>query len=241
MIKEIPRRTDFIHHQMPGILNGIREVVFGAEDGMVSTLGALTGIAVGTSHHLTVVLAGFVIVLVESISMAIGSYLSAKSVKEVEERKMNEEQVELHEHPEAEKRELAGMFVRDGWPEDLATTMAETATTRNGLFLKEMAYRELGIAPDGEENPARNALFMFGSYIIGGAIPVIPYLFLPIKSGLVVSVVATLLGLFALGAATTKFTRRVWWKAGLEILLLASIAAAVGFGIGTLGNRALGL
>ena len=240
MVKEVPRRADFIHHQMPGILNGIREVVFGAEDGMVSTLGALTGIAVGTSNHLTVVLAGCVIVLVESISMAVGSYLSAKSVREVEERKMKEEQIELNEHPEEEKKELAGMFVRDGWPEALAVTMSETAVTRNELFLKEMAYRELSIAPDGEDSPIRNALFMFGSYIIGGTIPVLPYFFLPITSGLIVSVTATLIGLFCLGAATTKFTRRVWWKAGLEILLLPASLPLWGLASAP-GNRAFGL
>ncbi|MBI2426966.1 MAG: VIT1/CCC1 transporter family protein [Candidatus Kerfeldbacteria bacterium] len=240
-IQEIPRRKDFIHHQQSRFLDSVREIVFGAEDGMVSTLGALTGIAIGTQNHFTVVLSGFVIVAVESISMGVGSYLSAKSVQEVNNRKLDEERIELDEYPEEERRELIEMYVRDGWPEKLALEMANTAAKDKSLLLKEMAYRELAITPE-EGNPLKNGLFMLVSYIVGGAIPVLPYLLLSsMRQGVTVSVIATLIGLFCLGVATTKFTKRSWWKSGLEITALASVAAIVGYAIGSLSNRTLGL
>lgn len=225
---------DFIHHQKSPVLNSVREIVFGAEDGMVSTLGALTGIAVGTQNHFTVVLAGFVIVAVESISMAVGSYLSAKSVTDLNQRKLHEERHELNEYPDAEKKELVAMYIRDGWPKTMARSMAETASKDKHLFLTEMAYRELHISSGAMENPTRNALFMLFSYIFGGMIPIVPYLFLPINNGMMVSITATLLGLFILGVMTTRFTKRTWWKAGLEMLGLASLAAIVGYAIGRL-------
>ncbi len=206
--------------------------MFGAEDGMVSTLGALTGIAVGTQNHLTVVLSGLVIVAVESISMAVGSYLSAKSVTDLNQRKLHEERHELRTYPDAEKKELREMYIRDGWPKTMARTMAETASQDKHLFLTEMAYRELHISAGAVENPTRNAFSMLFSYILGGIIPVIPYFFLPINTGLKVSVIATLLGLFILGVMTTRFTKRTWWKAGLEMLGLASLAAIIGYAIG---------
>lgn len=241
MEKEIPFRKDFIHHQQSHLLDSVREIVFGAEDGMVSTLGALTGIAIGTQNHFTVVLSGFVIVAVESISMGVGSYLSAKSVQEVNSRKLDEERIELDQYPEEERLELIEMYVKDGWPEKLAREMADTAAKDKTLLLKEMAYRELGITPE-TGNPAKNGLFMLVSYIIGGSIPVLPYLLLSgLRPGVTVSIIATLVGLFCLGAATTKFTKRAWWKAGFEILALASVAAIVGYAIGTLSNRYLGL
>lgn len=217
----------------------IREIVFGMEDGMVSTLGALTGIAAGTQNHFTVVLAGFVIIAVESISMAVGSYLSTKSVQEVETRKLFEEQEELKNFPNEERRELTEMYIADGWPKNIANKMAEIASRDNKLFLKEMAYRELHISPNKEEKPLQNGLFMLVSYMIGGAVPVLPYLFLPIPIGLPFSIGATFIGLFILGSGTTRFTHQTWWKAGFEMLALASLAALIGYAIGNLAQRFL--
>src|SRR3989344_5690864 len=179
-MQEIPKRKDFVHHQESKISQGIREIVFGAEDGMVSTLGALTGIAIGTSSQFTVILAGLVIVAVESTGMSVGSYLSNKSAKEVDKRKLDEEREEIKKYPEAEKKELAMMYKKDGWPEDLSAQMAEVAEKNPELMLQEMAYRELDIAPGREDAPLINTMFMFFSYIIGGLLPVMPYFFLPI-------------------------------------------------------------
>ena len=96
--------SDYIHHKDSKILSGIRDIVFGLEDGMVSTLGAITGIAVGSQSHFTVILAGVVIISVESISMGIGSYISNLSEHGVIKRKLYEEQTEIEEFPEEEKK-----------------------------------------------------------------------------------------------------------------------------------------
>ncbi|OGY91705.1 MAG: hypothetical protein A3B31_02200 [Candidatus Komeilibacteria bacterium RIFCSPLOWO2_01_FULL_53_11] len=240
-IAEIPRRADFIHHQQSPILDVMREIVFGAEDGMVSTVGSLTGIAAATNNPVTVILAGCVIVAVESISMGVGVYLSTKSVLAIDKRKIAEERIELEKYPEAERDELIEMYVKDGWPEDTARHMAEIASRDKNLFLKEMAYRELSIDEDNSENAAKAGFFMFISYVVGGAIPVLPYLFLPVRTAIMTSLVVTFMGLFMLGALTTKFTKRTWWKAGLEMLGIASIAAVVGYVIGQAADRYLSL
>ncbi|MEK7583622.1 MAG: VIT1/CCC1 transporter family protein [Patescibacteria group bacterium] len=240
-VLEVPRRPDFIHHQRSPILDVMREIVFGAEDGMVSTVGSLTGIAAATSNPFTVILAGFVIVAVESISMGVGAYLSTKSASEVDQRKLAEERLELEKYPEAELQELVEMYIKDGWPADTARHMADVASRNKDLFLKEMAYRELGIDEDRPENAAKAGLFMFISYVIGGAIPMLPYLFLPVGTAIMTSLVVTFMGLFTLGALTTKFTKRSWWKAGLEMLGVASVAAVVGYVIGQAADRYLSL
>ncbi len=222
----------YLHHQKQVDTSLIREAVFGMEDGMVSTFGAITGIATATQDPFTVTLSGLVIISVESISMAVGSYLSSKSEQSIDKRKLKEERMEIHQYPEEEKEELIGMYVADGWPKVLATEMAETAAKNKELFLKEMAYRELKVFPDVEESPKKNALVMGVAYIIGGSIPLLPYLLLTIGVALPVSIVVTLAGLFFLGVATTRYSHRSWWKAGLEMLTLASLAGAVGYGVG---------
>ncbi len=228
----IEHNPDFVHHQHPGKAVLIREMVFGAEDGMVSTLGAITGIATATQDLFTTVLSGFVVIAVESISMGVGSYISTKSEREIDERKLYEEKKELHEFPEDEREELEKMYIDDGWPKQLARDMADAASQDHDLFLKEMAYRELLIIPDNLEHPVRNGFVMWISYIVGGIIPLVPYLILPLASAIVVSIGVTLVGLFALGSYTTRYTKRSWWKAGLEMLALASAAAVVGYAVG---------
>ncbi len=222
----------YIHHQNTTNASLVREVVFGMEDGMVSTLGSVTGIAAATQDPFTTVLAGFVLVSVESIAMGVGSYLSNKSEKEIDERKLVEEREEIAAHPEEERDELRDMYLEDGWPKDLAEKMADAAKEKPGLMLKEMAYRELEIIPDNMGNPVRNGIAMLISYIIGGAIPLTPYLLFSMDIAIPVSIAITLLGLFTMGVVTTKFTKRTWWKAGLEMLILGSAAAFIGYAVG---------
>jgi len=233
----IHKRAEFIHHQKSLDTSLIREVVFGMEDGMVSTFGAVTGIAATTSSPYTVILAGSILIAVESLSMAVGSYLSSKSEKEIDERKLEEENIELHEYPHEEKEELEEMFIADGWPSKLATEMAEVASKNKKLFLKEMAYRELKVFPENQGSPLKNGIAMGISYIIGGLIPMLPYFFFPIPTAIPVSALVTLTGLFFLGVATTHFSKRSWWKAGMEMLLLATAAGGIGYVVGKLVEK----
>jgi len=225
------------HHQKSIQTNSIlREVVFGIEDGMVSTLGALTGIAVGSGEQYTVLLAGLVVISVESISMGIGSYLSNKSQKEADERKIDEEKEEIKEFPAEERRELLKMFIRDGWPKKLAAEMSRVASKNRNLMLKDMSYRELGISKFSQASPAKKGLGMFLAYLIGGMVPLLSYFVLPIGEALEISVVITLTGLFGLGVAVSRYTKKSWFKTGMRILFLGGTAFIVGFLVGNLAS-----
>ena len=164
--------------------------------------------------------------------------MSSKSEKEIEERKLHEERIELKEMPEEEERELVGMYVKDGWSKELAVKMAAEARQNKKLFLQEMAYRELKIIPDRLERPLQNGIAMGIAYIIGGSISLFPYFFISaISSAVPWSVGITLVGLFVLGVGTTKFSKRPWWRAGLEMCTLASVAAVIGYVVGQVAER----
>ena len=145
-----------------------------------------------------------------------------------------EEKIELAEFPKEEKEELFQMFMRDGWPENLSRQMAEEASRNKELILKEMAYRELKIPVESSISPFKLGVSMFFSYIVGGAIPLIAYFVLPIALAIKVSILITLVGLFGLGAITTRYTKSSWLRSGLRVLLLGGIALLVGFWIGKL-------
>ena len=198
---------DYIHHQKSSVAEVLREIVFGLEDGMVSTLGSITGIAIGSNNHSTVILAGVVIISVESISMGIGSYLSNLSEEEMNIRKIKEEKEELQNFPAEEKEELYQIYLEEGWSKDLAREMSEEASRNDKLILNEMITRELKI-PDQKSISIKGGLYMFFSYIIGGLVPLLAYLILPIEKALPISIVVTLLGPFALGTSMTKFTKQ---------------------------------
>lgn len=226
---------DYIHHSTSKISDVLKEVVFGIEDGMVSTLGSITGIAIGSNgNHATVILAGSVIIAVESISMGIGSYLSNKSEEEMEERKIKEEREEIKNFPKEEKEELYQMYITDGWPEKLAREMSIEASKNEELILKEMTMRELKIGDSEKSVSIKGGLFMFFAYIIGGLIPLSSYLIFPINIAIPVSVGITLLGLFGLGMSTTKFTKQPLIKSGLRVLIMGGIALAAGLAAGIL-------
>lgn len=227
---------DYIHHQDSKIVSAMREIVFGMEDGMVSTLGAITGIAVGSQDQFTVIMAGAVIIAVESISMGMGSFISSSSEKEIIKRKLFEEAEEIKTYPTEEKEELKKLYIEDGWPENLASQMSSVAIKNHDLVLQEMAYRELKISPQDLGKPIKGAFYMFFAYIIGGFIPLLPYVALPMSLAIKISIPLTLFGLFALGAATTRYTKGDWVRKGFYMLVLGGTALTAGYLIGKIAS-----
>ena len=226
------------HHGVSGpIRERLRDAVFGTQDGLISTLGALTGIAAGTQNHEAVVIAGFVIVTVESLSMAAGSYLSSKSQREYLERLLHEEEEEIARDPEGERQEIWDMYRSRGYADEEIEIIARRLLSDKKLLLEDMAHKELGISPDTLEEPLGNAFVMGTAYVIGGSVPVLPYLVLPISTAMPISIAGTLLALFLFGGLKGRIVKQVWWRSGLEMLLIAGVAALVGFFIGQAADR----
>jgi len=97
-----------------------------------------------------------------------------------------------------------------------------------------MMSEELGFGVDVTEPPSRSALFVGGSYLLGAAVPLIPYLFIAPPAGILASAVATVAVLFVVGAGKTLITTRSWWRSGLESMGIGIAAALVTYGAGRL-------
>lgn len=214
------------------IRSRLRDGVFGLQDGLISTLGALTGIAEGTQSQQVVLLSGIVIIVVESLSMAAGSYLSSKSQREYLERLLREERASIVRDPEGEHREVRQMYRARGYQEEEIDIVEKRLFSNPHLLLEDMAHKELGICPQHFEDPLGNALVMGTAYVAGGLIPVSPYWLAPIQEAMRTSILLTVTALFLLGVAKGRLVRQSWLRSGFEMLLVAGLAALAGYLIG---------
>lgn len=229
------------HRRFGKLFEAIRELVFGLEDGLVSTLGAVAGIAAGTADGRIVALSGLVLIAVEALSMAAGSYLSNKSHREMLEKRIDDERQEIEDKPEEETEELRVMYRQRGFSEDEIAILVKRITADKELWLEEMTAKELRIGTGDLEEPKSRALIMGVAYVIGGAVPVIPFLLLPVDTALKVAVVASVASLFTIGFVKARATGRNRLKGGLEMVVVASAAAMVGYLIGGTIGKAFGL
>lgn len=210
----------------------MRDVVFGLEDGIVSSLGALIGIAEGTRSGPLVALSGFVIIAVESLSMAGGSYLSSKAHREYLQRLLREEEKAIDEDPAGERREIREMYGRRGYSRREIKMIEKRLLADRRLLLEDMAHKELGIIPGEIESPSANALAMGVSYVFGGAVPMVPYLIFDVGPAMAVSLAGSIAAILVLGAVKGKLVGRSPWLSAIEMLAVAGGAAGVGYLIG---------
>jgi predicted membrane protein (TIGR00267 family) len=217
--------------------NSLRDAVFGIQDGLVSTLGALTGIAVGTQNRNAVAIAGLVIITVESLSMAAGSYLSSKSQKQLLERMLKDEEESIEKDPQGEKKEIWEMYRARHYTDKEIAMIEKRLFSDKKLLLEDMAHKELGICPRTLEEPGANAVVMGVSYVVGGMIPMVPYLIFSLPTALPVSVLVTVGTLFVFGGLKGMLVKQPWWRSGLEMLFVAGLAGAAGYFIGRLAGN----
>jgi vacuolar iron transporter family protein len=209
--------------------SAIRDLIFGAEDGLVSILGLVTGVAAGSANSSVVLLAGAVGALSGAISMAAGNYLGAKSHIEVLEHRLQQEKRSIAEHPEHERAELVDYFRSRGLTPGETSAVVPAIERNKDFLMEEMAAHELGISPSELQNPIWKAVWIFVAYIIASVFPVLPYVLFPRTVALEVSVAATVVVLFVVGAVKTIYTKRSPIRSGLEMLAIAALAGIAGY------------
>ena len=221
-------------------LGRLREVVFGAQDGILSTVALVTSVAVAIGDGATVLVAGMAAALAGMISMATGAYLGSRAEQDVQRSEIAREARELEENPAEELAELVVILQREGRSFAEAHAMATEIAQDKELWLKTLVEKELGISPEETTNPVKDALVMGVSFVVAAAIPIAPYLFMSGSAAIAVSVVGSLVGLFILGMGKGRLVSKSPILQGLEILVIGAISAAIGFALGDLVPRLFG-
>ncbi|HEX7473816.1 MAG TPA: VIT1/CCC1 transporter family protein [Candidatus Limnocylindrales bacterium] len=213
----------------------LRAVIFGVSDGLVSNLSLVMGVAGATAvEPKFILLAGIAGLLAGSFSMAAGEYISMQSQRELYERQIALERAELEAMPAEEEAELARIYRSKGFSQDEAGTIAHRIFQDPEAALDTLIREELGLDPDQLGSPWGAAFGSFAAFAIGASIPVIPYLFGGGGAIFTISLVASLIGLFAVGVGVSLLTGRGGLFSGARQVLIGAAAAAVTFVVGRL-------
>ena len=213
-------------------LGRLREVVFGAQDGILSTLALVTSVAVAVEQTSTILVAALAGALAGMISMATGAFLGSRAERDVQRAEMAREAEELEANPAEELAELMVLFQREGKSYEEARHLADEIAQDKDLWLRTLVEKELGFSPEDTTSPVKDAFAMGLSFILAALVPIIPHMVLDGTVAITVSVAAALVGLFALGMGKGRLVQKSPILQGLEMLGIGVVSAAIGFALG---------
>src|SRR5581483_6438553 len=211
-------RSEGRHRTTAG--GALRAGVFGVNDGLLSNVLLIVGVAGGTSNRNIILLAG-------AFSMAAGEWVSVQSQRELYEREISIEREELAEFPEEELEELILIYQAKGLSEDEARALARRIMRRPESALDTLTREELGLAPGDLGSPWVAATSSFASFAVGAFIPVIPYLAGSGAAALVVALVLSAVSLFGVGSAVALLAGRSALRGGVRQIVIAVVVGVV--------------
>ncbi len=218
--------------------NWLRAAVLGANDGILSTASLAIGVAAATSIREPVILATLAGLVAGSLSMAAGEYVSVSSQTDVENADIEREKIELEQMPELELQRLADIYMKRGLNKETARIVAKELTEKDALGAH--VRDELGINEISQAKPIQAALTSGAAFTIGGLLPFLVTLFLPLKSMEYSIYGFALFFLVILGAFAAKTGGTNIWKAILRITFWGTVAMGLTAVVGYLFNVNVG-
>jgi VIT1/CCC1 family predicted Fe2+/Mn2+ transporter len=219
------------HHRSSRV-GWLRAAVLGANDGIVSTAALIVGVAAAGTDTRTILLSGLAGLLAGAMSMAAGEYVSVHSQADAENADLKRERQELSEDPEAELRELTGIYTKRGLQPSLARQVAEQLTARDALAAH--ARDELGIIELLKPRPFQAAFSSAASFTVGAALPLLFVLWVPASRLVPVVSGITLILLALLGAMAARAGGADMTRGALRVTFWGAVALAVTASVGTL-------
>jgi vacuolar iron transporter family protein len=221
--------------------NALRAAVLGANDGLVSNLSLVTGVAGANLSGHGVLVTGLAGLIAGACSMAMGEWLSVNSARELAQSQINVEAEELRTFPEEEQEELALIYQAKGLTEHQAKLLAQRIIGDKGAALDTLAREELGVDPKelgGSAWVAAGTSFLL--FASGAAMPILPFVVFSGATAVWAGVILSGAVMFLIGAGTTLFTGRGVLFSGFRQLAVGLSAAAVTFGLGKLIGISIG-
>jgi VIT1/CCC1 family predicted Fe2+/Mn2+ transporter/rubrerythrin len=226
------RRRDEAWHR-GGRSGTLRAAIFGANDGLVSNLSLVMGVAGAAQDNKVIVLAGIAGVLAGAFSMAAGEYISMQSQRELFEKQIETEREEMRVMPDVEREELVEIYLGKGLPQHEAQVVADRLMEDPEKALDTMIREELGLDPHELGSAWGAAWSSFVAFGIGAFVPLLPFLLGSGIRAFVTALVLSFASLFAVGAGVSLLTGRGFWFSGLRQVVIGAAAAAVTFAVGS--------
>lgn len=214
--------------------SNIRDFILGFQDGLVNTLGLVLGVASAVQSTKIVLISGLVTTFAESISMAAVAYTSTKAAHEFYVSQLEREKKEIREIPHMEVQEIEDIYHKKGFRGSQLRGIVKKITSDKKLWLETMMAEELKMFPEDYEKPLKSTVIVGLSAVIGSLMPVLPFFVLPVRLGMAYALVLSVAALFVVGAVKAKFTIGDWKKSGIEMAVVGTVAALVGYFVGSL-------
>lgn len=209
----------------------LREIVFGLNDGLVTTLVFIMAVSSVTHTHIVVIALGEV--LAGGVSMALGGYLSADTAVNIRDYRIATERHEIQHEPEEERAELRAIYQRKGFAGGLLDRIVDHLTSDEDRWLRAMVTDELGVVRENEHHPVIQGLLVGASFVVGGIIPVLPFL-PPAPRAQVWAYFLTAATALMFGALKAQYTLKGPVRSGLEFLGVVTLGTAAGVAAGLL-------
>lgn len=231
--KHIPRHEHVERHFTGG--ETVRNVVIGMSDGLTVPFALAAGLSGAVAGTRVVVIAGLAEIAAGSIAMGLGGYLAARSDAEHYESERAREEREIIALPDEEEREVADILKTYGMTEEEARPVVAAIAQRPSAWIDFMMRFELGLERPEPRRAVTTASTIAGSYVVGGFIPLAPYMLLQhARTALAISVAVTLAALAVFGFVKGRYTGARPFRSALQTVLIGGVAAAAAFGLASL-------
>jgi len=211
---------------------GVRDVIFGANDGLVSILALVAGVYGAITESHPILIAGIAGAVAGAISMGAGSYLSAKSEKEVTDKESDRKGIKRKGNPEEEKAKLVRFYQARGFKKQEAEAIASRVASGMEASAEYTIGEEVGLTSEESWPPTKAALFTGLSFAVVSFIPILPFAFMEVNPAVITAAIASIGCLFVVGASKAIFSRKSWVRSGIEMMAIGTLASVATYAIG---------
>lgn len=213
--------------------SSIRDFVFGFGDGINTSLGLVAGVGGANESSSIIILAALVAMFTGAKAMAVQNYLAVRSQRQILQSEIEREKWEMENVPEAERQEIEDIYKAKGFSETELSNIVNKIISDKKVWLDTMLTEELKLNLEIVGSPLKSAFRMFGAFLIGGILPIIPYFFSSGYVPLLIAIGTSLFASFVIGAFKSKLANLSMIRGGLEMAGMGTGIALIGYGIGS--------
>jgi VIT1/CCC1 family predicted Fe2+/Mn2+ transporter len=223
-------RDHHSHEQHSKSSDLLRDIVIGMSDGLTVPFALAAGLSGAVNNNSLIIIAGLAEVAAGSIAMGLGGYLAGQTEVDHYNAELKREYEEVEELPEKERMEVREFFEGLGLSRPIQEQAVNELTKDKDVWVDFMMKHELGLEKPDEKRAAKSAFNIALSYIVGGLVPLSPYLFTAnTLDGLKISAIITLICLFVFGFYKSKMTGVSPLKGGVKVMFIGALAASAAF------------
>lgn len=213
--------------------SSMRDFVFGFGDGVNTSLGLAAGVGGAAVSSDLIILAALVAMFTGAKAMAVQNYLAVKSQRELLTSEINRENWEIENKPEDERKEIEDIYKAKGFTGKDLEMIVNKITSDKKVWLNTMLTEELNLNLEILGHPIKSAFRMFGAFLVGGILPIIPFFFSSGFTPLFIAIGISLTASFIVGAVKSRMANTSLIKGGIEMAGLGTGIALIGYGIGS--------